>query len=205
MMYPRVLRGAFVAVFLLPATACWFRKPKASTPPPIITSVPTETPKPPPTIPSPPRIEQQTGQIPTLPQGAESAPVQPPKPPAKPVRTVRRPSTPKPVPSAQSSEAPPETAPAPSPEEPVLQLAPLLTAEQQTAYNTAIDAALQRAEANLARLDPRRLKGSQRSNFQRVRLFIQQAQQTRTSDLAVAKSLADRADLLAQDLARNFR
>lgn len=203
-MYPRVLRGAFVAVFLLPATACWFKKPKASTPPPIITSVPTETPKQPPTIPSPPPMEQQTGQIPSLPQGA-SPTVQPPKPPTKPTRTVRRPSTPKPVATAQSSEAPAETTPAPAPEEPVLQLAPLLTAEQQTAYNTAIDAALQRAEANLARLDPRRLKGSQRSNFQRVRLFIQQAQQTRASDLAVAKSLADRADLLAQDLARNFR
>lgn len=87
----------------------------------------------------------------------------------------------------------------------MLQLTPLLSVEQQTAYNTAIDGAIQRAEANLARLDPRRLRGSQRSNFERVRSFIQQAQQTRASDLAVAKSLADRADLLAQDLARNYR
>lgn len=204
MTYPFVLRGALVTLLVLPATACWFRKAKASTPAPIITSVPTETPKPPPTIQTPPPMEQQTGQIPTLPQGA-STPLPPPKPPPKPTRTVRRPSTPKPVATAQSGEAASEATPAPAPDEPVLQLAPLLTAEQQTAYNTAIDAALQRAEANLARLDPRRLKGSQRSNFQRVRLFIQQAQQTRSSDLAVAKSLAERADLLAQDLARNFR
>lgn len=150
-------------------------------------------------------MEQQTGQIPALPPGA-SPPIPPPKPPPKPPRTVRRPSTPKPLASAQSGDvSSAETAPAPPVDEPVPQLAPLLSPEQQAAYNTAIDAALQRAEAILARLDPRRLGGSQRSNFQRVRLFIQQAHQTRSSDLAVAKSLADRADLLAQDLARNFR
>lgn len=198
---PVLLRFALAALATLPATGCWFRKAKASTPPPIITSVPTATPQAPPTIETPPPVEPAKGQISTLPPGP-AAPLPSPTLPPKPARTVRRPSTPKL--STQPAEAVPAE-PSPTPEEPVLQLAPLLSSEQQAAYNTAIDAAIQRAEANLAGLDPRRLRGSQRSNFQRVRSFVQQAQQTRATDLAVAKSLADRADVLAQDLARNFR
>jgi len=197
---PVLLRFAIAALAMLPATGCWFRKAKASTPPPVITSVPTATPQAPPTIETPPAVEPEKGQLSTLPPGP-AAPLPLPTRPAKAARTVRRPSTPKL--STQPAEAVPAEPPAP--EEPVLQLAPLLSSEQQAAYNTAIDAAIQRAEANLAGLDPRRLRGSQRSNFQRVRSFVQQAQQTRATDLAVAKSLADRADVLAQDLARNFR
>lgn len=190
---------------MLPATGCWFRKAKTRTPAPIITSVPTEVPKPPPTIETPPPVAPAKEQISVTPPGG-TTPVPPPPPPPRPARNARRPSTQKPPTASQTAEVSTvDPTPASVPEEPVLQLTPLLSAEQQAAYNTAIDAALQRAEANLARLDPRRLRGSQRSNFQRVRSFIQQAQQTRASDLAVAKSLADRADLLAQDLARNFR
>lgn len=199
------MRLVVVALALMPATGCWFRKAKTSTPAPVITSVPTEVPKAPPTIETPPRVEPAKGQISVIPPGG-ATPIPSPTPPPRSTRSARRPSTQKPSSSPQPAEASTvDPAVASAPEEPVLQLTPLLSAEQQTAYNTAIDGAIQRAEANLARLDPRRLRGSQRSNFERVRSFIQQAQQTRASDLAVAKSLADRADLLAQDLARNYR
>lgn len=181
-------------------TGCWWKKPKAPAPP-VISAPPSPAPAPPPTIAPPPKVEAQTEPIPTLPEGVEPA-IPAPKPPAKPRRAVRRP----PVRGAAPPAAP-EPAPAPEtpPAEPVLQLAPLLSAEQQASYNAAIDAALQRAEANLARLDPRRLNGSQRANFLRARSFVEQARQARATDLRVARSLAERADLLARDLARNFR
>jgi hypothetical protein len=81
----------------------------------------------------------------------------------------------------------------------------MLTPEQQRQYNTAIDQALGRAQANLAAVANRQLTQQQQATVAQVQNFILQAQTTRKSDLAGAKSLAERADVLARDLAKSVR
>jgi hypothetical protein len=85
------------------------------------------------------------------------------------------------------------------------QLAPLLTPQQRAELNTAIDGSLRRAAVNAGRARNRRLTADQQATLARVDSFIKQAQEARSTDLSVAKSLAERADLLADDLARSVR
>jgi len=84
-------------------------------------------------------------------------------------------------------------------------LTQILTPAEQEAHQKAIEAAIDNAEANLAKLAGQRLNASQQANVERAKSFIQQARQTRANDLATARSLAERADLLSQDLIRNLR
>jgi len=49
------------------------------------------------------------------------------------------------------------------------------------------------------------LNKDQRAEVEQIRNFIQQAQTARVSDPAGAKSLAERAEVLARDLAATFR
>ncbi|MCC6588679.1 MAG: hypothetical protein IT168_18430 [Bryobacterales bacterium] len=199
----------WVVIALALTTGCAKLKRSRAGAPPLIVAPPSSVPEPPPTIQAPPPVEQpKTSQIPTLPPGAQPKVPQPVEPP-KPVRTTRRTPAPK-APTTASTQPPGPAAPAePVPEAPtetpLPQLGAILSQQEQAAYNSAIDAALQRAQTNLSRLDPRRLRGSDRANYQRARSFIMQAQQARETDLAVAKGLADRADILAQDLIRNLR
>lgn len=204
----RTLRWVVIALAL--TTGCAKLKRGRTAAPPIIVAPPSSVPEAPPTIQAPPSVEQPSAsQIPTLPPGTQPKVPQPVEPP-KPVRNTRRTPAPKTPSTASSQPAVGQTAPAePVPEAPaetpLPQLGAILKPEEQVAYNAAIDAALQRAQTNLAKLDPRRLRGSDRANYQRARSFIMQAQQARGTDLAVAKGLADRADILAQDLTRNLR
>jgi hypothetical protein len=50
-----------------------------------------------------------------------------------------------------------------------------------------------------------RLSEEQHTTIKRIQAFIQQAEDKRKQDLTIAKSLADRALLLAEDLAKNFK
>ena len=71
--------------------------------------------------------------------------------------------------------------------------------------NAAIDQSLARAQASLNSLGSRRLNKDQQADVEQIRKFMQQANATRTSDAAGAKSLAQRAEVLARDLAASFR
>ncbi len=93
--------------------------------------------------------------------------------------------------------APPAAA-SPSP-----QLRPLLTTEQETDLNRRFQRSLEQAEKSLGRVPPHR---QQEVSVERAKAFIKQAQQAqRQGDLIRATSLAERAELLASELAQTPR
>lgn len=117
-----------------------------------------------------------------------------PKPePGQPPPPVRKPS---PFPSTPPAPTPPAIQHQP-------QLTQILTAQQKQAYNRAIDQSIGRARQALATVTGRSLTADQRMTADRVRIFVAQAEEARKQDLVRAKGLADRADLLAQDLLKS--
>jgi outer membrane biosynthesis protein TonB len=134
--------------------------------------------------PAPPDIPPQTLDV--QPPPIEPLPVPPPP---------RR--RPKPAPAA-------ETPPAPAPQPPPLpQLEQILTPQQQKAYNDEIDRNIASAQRTLAALAGHRLNEEQRTYLERIRAFLAQAEAARKTDLFRARSLAERASLLADDLLRS--
>jgi hypothetical protein len=130
---------------------------------------------------------------PALPQPTVATP--PPEDVSQPKKTARRASRP-------TTPAAPVTSP---PANQPLRLGEMLTPEQERQYNTAMDQSLQRANANIARVSKRQLSKEQQSVVAQVQSFIEQAQSTRKTNLTAAKSLAERADVLARELARTVR
>ena len=110
-------------------------------------------------------------------------------------------------PSAEVNDAgTPGGAPAARPPvRPVPRLGQVLTAQQRRALNQAIDRSLDAAQRSVAAVVNNTLSTDQVNSARRIRAFIRQAQETREQDLALAKNLAERARLLAQDLERGLR
>ncbi|MGB6946927.1 MAG: hypothetical protein WBE37_31310 [Bryobacteraceae bacterium] len=123
----------------------------------------------------------------------------PPQPTPAAKKPVRSGATP---PSAPPQEPNPTTPPAPAPPPPVL--GDVLTADEQKQYNTAIDQSLSHAQVSLSSIAGRQLTKDQQTELEQVRNFMQQARATRDSDLAGAKSLSERAEVLARDLAASL-
>jgi hypothetical protein len=88
---------------------------------------------------------------------------------------------------------------------PAPQLGIVLTPEQQRQYSSDIDQSVQRAEGNLRALGNRQLSAEQQASLDEVRNFIRQAQAARATDLPAAKRLAERADVLAGNIANSLR
>jgi replicative DNA helicase len=80
----------------------------------------------------------------------------------------------------------------------------IVTPDQQRQLNAAIDQSLSRAQASLASIANRELSKDQQAMADQIRNLLQQAQTIRKSDLPGAKSLAERAEVLAKDLAASF-
>jgi len=178
-------RAAAVALLCLAlAVSCNpFRRSKPPAPPPAPAPRPVSQPAdqaggiaPPPELP-PPDLKLPEPQPPEL-----SVPK--PPPPPKPVRkTQPKASPPAPASSPQPAPAAPE----------VPQLRVVLTAEEQRRLNQTIDARLARARAALSR-------APDSPTARQVRTFIDQCEEARKTDLLRAAALAERADLLAQQL-----
>jgi hypothetical protein len=81
----------------------------------------------------------------------------------------------------------------------------MLSPEQERRYNRAIDQALQAARSGLNSVSGRTLTSDQQSMLRDIQNFVQQAEELRKSDLVGAKGLADKALVLANDLAGSFR
>jgi len=173
-----------------------FRKSAKAAPPPAAAKPSPGPPKP---AETPPPPELPPGQ----PNLGQPLPTQAPKLPAPPKRRVSRKPAPKPAPAPPPAPAP-EPAPEPPPP-PVPDLGQILTAQQQQEYNHAIDGSINRAQRNLAALGGRRLNPEQTLAVERIKTFIQQALEARKADLLRAKSLAERADVLAEDLLRSIQ
>jgi hypothetical protein len=137
----------------------------------------------------------------------QTAPIPSDPPPALPPPSV----TPPPVEEATQSKKPvrrpprPATPPGPTNASQPLRLGEMLTREQERQYNTAMDQSLQRAQANIGLVSKRHLSKEQQGVVAQVQSFIEQAQSTRKTNLTAAKSLAERADVLARELARTVK
>ncbi len=89
---------------------------------------------------------------------------------------------------------------------PLPRLGRIVTEEERTERNEAIDFNLARAAESLRtiRNSQAELDLEQRAAIKRIQAFVSQVEQTRQDDLASALNLAERAKLLAEDLARNL-
>lgn len=98
----------------------------------------------------------------------------------------------------------PTVEPTPNPRSP-FRLGVILSEQERAQYNTMIDRDLSVSERSLARvLSGGRLQ-ERSAQVKRVRAFMRQAEEVRGDDLPLAKNLAGRARLLAEDLAGGRR
>ncbi len=203
-MMNRVGYGLAVVTLVTSSSCSLIRRGQGKTPPPVIAAPPTKPSLPVenPQVPPPPKVQQ--AEAPKIaPPVATQIPAKPPEP--KPVRSAVR-KKPKPPNKTQPAAAAiVAQAAVPVTQEPVSVLAPVLSASEQESLNRAIDAAVQQAENNLAAVAAKPLTPTQRANADRAKSFIAQALQTRATDLSTAKTLAERAYVLAQSLASELR
>ncbi len=190
--FPRL--QASIVLFLVCGTACHKRQVAVPLPPPPSASQPAAQP------PAPAATGSQAPNPVTTTHPQEPSPYQvnkppPPAPAAKPTRSSAAPAPASPAPT-------PPTAPAPA--APAPKLGDILSADDQKQFSASIDQSLSRAQASLNSIGGRQLNKDQQAQVQQIRNFMQQSQATRASDPAGAKSLAERAEVLARDLAASF-
>ena len=136
-----------------------------------------------------------------LPLEAEAPPAQPVPLPQEPRRAPppARPRPAAPSDTPRTAEEPPRPAPATPPATTTLQTTP---AAEQGEVERAIRATMTRAGADLNRIDYRALNADARTQYDMAKRFIQQAEEAiRMKNLPFAKNLADKAAMLAAQLA----
>ena len=188
-----------ISVFLLAGIivpACQKKHPNFTAPPPPqpqqIAPAPAEFPQPPEVAPEP---NQTVMPAPSLPPE-----VPPPPAPATPQPRARRPA-----PSDTRAQPSPTEVPTPAQTAEPPRLGTKTTPERERDLNTQIDQSLNNAETSLRAIQNRALSKDQEGVVAQVRSFIRQAREMRVSDLPAARSLAQRAEILAGDLAGSIR
>ena len=167
-------------------------------------------PMPPPFRP-PLQTDSATSRNPVEPPESAPAPEIPPAEQAEPLvmipTTLQRPLPPPPKPRVAVSQPvqQPQAQPAPPPPAPAPLLRPILTLSQTQELERTIADRVSRAQGILRSLDGRRLSRSQAAAASQIRTFIAQAEQARKADLLRANNLAERAVVLALDLAQQMR
>lgn len=152
---------------------------------------------------APPASESPAPQPnPATTNSTQATPYQVNKPAPPPAPSARKAPRPAAAPqSPQPAATPPASPPAPVP---APQLVDVVPPDQQRQLNAAIDQSLSRAQSSLAGIANRELNKDQQALIDQIRNLMQQAQASRGSDLPGAKSLAERAEVLAKDLAGTF-
>ena len=181
-------RAAVLALATLAAAACAKQKPAivsdgpalAMPLPPARVFAPIEEPAP---VQAPP------------PEVADAEPPKPaPRPPAR---------NPRPAPPAEASKPEPEPAPvaaAPAQPEPGRELRTTPSAADAAAERQVLQL-LQRASADLKRVDYRKLSNEGRSQYDQAKRFAQQAEEAlKERNFVFASTLADKAAMLASQL-----
>ena len=112
--------------------------------------------------------------------------------------------TSQPAQSAPIQPTPAQAAPPPA-AAPDYRLGQALTPEELQAQNADIDRRLRHAREALASVGGRALTREQQSTVAHIRDFIAQCEEMRKTDVAAARSLASRADILASDLSSSVR
>lgn len=101
----------------------------------------------------------------------------------------------------------PQTAPPPAEREPAASqapppaLQPMLDPRYRQGLESAVGSRIASARRVLASIHGRSLNPQQRATVNQIQTFIRQAEQARPTDLIRANNLAERADVLARDLA----
>jgi hypothetical protein len=124
------------------------------------------------------------------------------KPPAA---AAKKPARSTPASSSTTTSTPAAPAATSAPEAAAPKLGDVLSADQQKQLNVTTDQSLARAQASLNSIGGRQLNKDQQSEVEQIKNFMTQAQSRREADPAGAKSLAERAEVLARDLAASFR
>jgi hypothetical protein len=152
-------------------------------------------PEPPPRDVEPTEVETPPP-VPLVTEPSRNTPARP-RPVAPPPRTEPKPEPPKPEPPAPVEAPKPPEEPAKPPT--TLQSTPA-TAEGEV--ERGIRASLQRANADLSRVDYRALNADARTQYDTAKRFVRQADDAiRTKNLVFAKNLAEKAATIAAQLA----
>ena len=138
-----------------------------------------------------------------IPDGAapEPAPPLPPLPDRQPAPAPTRQSVRvRPTPSRPT---PPPVEPERDPARQAPILSAMLSESEKREYNRIISDNVVQTKRNLELLSGRTLNEDQRAAVKRIRAFLRQTDEAQQDDLALARSLSERARLLAEDLVRN--
>jgi hypothetical protein len=125
-------------------------------------------------------------------------PASAPSPPKH--RRAHNPVSSSPAPTVTSKSASPDSAHGEAP-----RLGQMLSSSEQQEYNAAIDQSLIEIRNTLGPLGNRNLTPAQQSSVREIQELIRQVNATRKVDLASAKALADKAQVLSRDLARDTK
>jgi hypothetical protein len=183
----------WVVVAALVAPSC--TRAKAKTTP----DAPLDVPAPPPRDVEPTEIEPQQV-IPLVQEPTRNTPARlRPAPPREQPRTEpARPEPPRPEAPTTEPPKPPEEPPKPPPATTLQTTPPTAEGEMERGVRTAIA----KASADLNRVDYRALNNDARTQYDTAKRFIRQAEEAiRAKNLVFAKSVADKAVVLAAQLA----
>ncbi len=164
---------------------------------------PAARPAPPAELPPPPKVDTPEQPTATLPADATTevppAPSTPEAPKAK--RRSRSKKENSATPPAATEAPAPLVAPAQDPP----QLGEVLSQQDMRRMNADLDRAIRNAQAILRSLTGKILTAQQQSAATQIMSFLRQAVEVRSQDLASARSLAQRAEVIARDLANSVR
>jgi outer membrane biosynthesis protein TonB len=167
---------------------------------PAAPAVAVAKPLPEPTIETPPEIDTPVPIIST--QWPQMSPAQDPK-----TATHEQEKKPQPVhtPAPSTTQVEPEQ-PAPVvPPAPTPRLGEVLTDARHREYEADFGNFMAGARAAMNRASSRSLTAQQKDTVANIRVFLKQAEDSRSKDLALARELARRAYLLGQDLLKSLR
>ena len=202
---PAALTLLAVAALLATAGGCASKSADAGAPrvvEPPTTSAPLP---PPPAAVSEPQTQVSLPPAQPIPDGAAPDP-RPPLPPLR--EPAPQPEPPPPTAQTRPAASPRPTAPPveaekePAPEPPILSA--ILTESEKREYNRIISTNIAQTRRNLELLSGRALNDDQRTAVKRIRAFLRQTEEAQQDDMALARSLSERARLLAEDLVRNL-
>ena len=182
-------------------SGCWFGRKATATPPP-----PAAQPKQAPPLQPPEQKPPEPKPLPTPPPAEIKEPAQITLPAPQPTPPRR------PAPRKKNASPPPTPPPPPTPAEqtpvqpspPPPQLGEILSDGERRQREADYAQSLSRARSALQQASGKSLTPAQRETVERIRTFIQQAEESKGRDLATAMQLVRRADVLGQDLLKDF-
>jgi|GEM_PF-2405132 len=139
-----------------------------------------------------------------IPKGAATAPAPSTTPRPQPAADAP-PRRQPPSPTVADTAPAPAVQPEPAAASDLPQLSPLISPNERRSMEAELDQRLAQTRANLNRLSGRTLNGEQVAAVKRIQAFLKQAEDTRQQDLNLARNLAQRAQVLAEDLVRSAR